>query len=168
MLNQRQLVNNFKHQSIFAFTLIELLLVLAIMAVLTSIGTITLSNLIPKANLFTTSDILLAEIRHQQLRAMNHEKNSDELASDYGIYLQENQYTLFSGNVYNADDPNNLVTEIESSLQLNTTFPDQVIVFAQGSGEIIDFIENQNTINLVDINFGQTESLTFNFYGVPQ
>jgi prepilin-type N-terminal cleavage/methylation domain-containing protein len=157
-----------KKQTVLAFTFIELLLVLAIVAVLTSIASITLSNLVPKANLFTTTDVLLAEIRHQQLRSMNREKNSDELASEYGVHIQQHQYTLFSGNVYDADDPENLVTEVEAPLELATNFPDQSIIFAQGSGEIENFAENFNEINVVDTSTGQIETITFNPYGVPE
>ena len=63
---------------------------------------------------------------------------------------------------------NNLVNEIESTLELSTNFPDQIIVFAQGSGEILNFNNSLNTISVVDNNTGQVESITFNLYGVPQ
>ena len=168
MLNKRNLFSIANYRSILAFTFIELMVVLAIIAVLTSIISINLSNLIPRANLFTTTDILIAEIRHQQLRAMNREKNNEKLASEYGIHVQAKQYTLFSGSTYDVNDPNNLVNEIESTLELSTNFPDQIIVFAQGSGEILNFNNSLNTISVIDNNTGQVESITFNLYGVPQ
>lgn len=168
MLNKRNLLNNRNHQSILAFTFIELVLVIAIIAVLTSIVSISLSNLIPRANLSTTTEILLAEIRQQQSRAMNHEKNTEQQASEYGIYIEQHQYTLFTGNVYDANSPNNIITEVSSPLELSTNFPNQIIVFAIGSGEIQNFVDKQNQINIIDTIGNQTKTLNFNSYGVPE
>jgi len=168
MLNKRKLVNSKDRRSISAFTLIELILVVLIIAVLTSIVSISLSNLVPRANLTTTTEILLAEIRQQQLRSMNKEKNEVQQASEYGIFIEQQQYTLFTGSTFDENNPNNLITEIPLPLELSTNFPNQVIVFAQGNGEILNFMENQNTISVVDTNDNRTKTLNLNSYGVPE
>jgi len=168
MLNKRKSVNNSGHRSLLAFTLIELILVIAIMAVLTSIVTIRLSNLVPRANLNTTAEILLAEIRLQQLRAMNREKDENQQSSEYGIYVEQQRYVLFSGSSYDENDSDNLITEVSPPLELNSTFPNQTIIFAQGSGEILNFADDQNAVSITDTISNQINTFNFNSYGVPE
>lgn len=168
MLNKQRLVCQKKHNSISAFTLIELILVVLIIAVLTSIVSLTLSNLIPRANLSTTTEILLAEIRQQQSRAMSREKNQYQEASEYGVYIEQNQYTLFSGTSYNPSNSSNLITEIPAPLELSSNFPSQTIIFAKGSGEIINFVDGQNVITVTDTVSNQIKTLNFNPYGIPE
>jgi len=168
MLNSQKREIKKSYRSLNAFTFIELLLVMAIIAVLSGIVTISLSNLVPRANLATTAEILTAELRQQQSRAMNREKDSNQQASEYGVYVEQHQYVLFSGTSYDANDSNNLITEVLPPLELNTNFPNQVVIFAKGSGEILNFNDNQNIINVVDTQGGQTKTIQLNAYGVPK
>jgi type II secretory pathway pseudopilin PulG len=156
-----------QNRSSSAFTLVETMLIMAIIGLLFGISSVLLSRLVPRANLVSSTETLTAELRSQQLRAMTGEKNAANQADQHGIYLEGNQYTLFSGSSFNPSATDNLVTALNSSVQLSTNFPDQSVVFARGGGEILNFNPSANTITLTDTLSGETRTIIFNSYGIP-
>jgi hypothetical protein len=99
---------------------------------------------------------------------MSREKNQDQEAGEYGIFIESQRYILFSGTTYDPNDTSNLITEIDLPLTLSSTFANQTIVFAKGSGEIVNFVENQSSVVVVDSNSNQSKTFNFNPYGVPE
>ena len=61
---------NLFNQKKLGFTLIELIIVVAIFTTLLGISTISLSNLIPRTSFVTSQQSLLSDLKTQQLNAM--------------------------------------------------------------------------------------------------
>ncbi len=154
-------------RTISGFTLIELLLAMAIAAVLFGIGSIVLSNLIPKANLNSISEVFVAELRQQQLKAMVGEKNENDQADEFGIYIEQTRYTLFQGSTYDANAASNSVVNMPAAIQLSAN-PSQTFAFERGTGEILNFVPTAHTITLSDTLTGQSITHSFNRYGIPE
>jgi len=150
------------------FTLVETMIIMAIIATLFGVSSVLLSRLIPRANLVSTTEVLTAELRSQQLKAMTGEKNSAGEVDTYGIYLQTDRYTLFEGDSFDPDSPGNLVTSLTNYIRLSTTLPDQVVIFTRGRGEILNSTGNNHTITISDTLTGDTRLITLNPYGIPE
>ena len=103
------------------FTLVELLVTMAISAILISFATVSLLGLQHKTSLTTTVNKITTDIRSQQLRAMN--------GTPTGIYFTANSYTLIDGSNF----PVNLDEGLEFSA---ISFAGQTILFNPGNGEI--------------------------------
>lgn len=148
------------------FTLIELLLAMAIAAMLFGISSILLSGLIPRANLNSVTEILAAELRSQQLKAMIGEDSANGDPDEYGVYIESGQYTLFEGATFDVNSPSNFVVDLPSSISLQSQ-PSQSIVFSRLSGEILGYTSAQS-ITIVDSLTGESQTLNLNIYGVPE
>ncbi len=148
------------------FTLIELLLVMGIITLLFSISTLLLSNLIPKASQTSGVEVLIADLRQQQAKAMEGETSGETTAQAYGIKFSAHEYIVFRGTTYSAAATDNFALAIDEPLQLSTTFPNQEVAFTKGSGEIISFVPGSNTITISDAQGGSSTTLVLNQYGV--
>src|SRR5256885_1156542 len=103
--NSRQLAGHLGASS-QGFTLVELLIVMALLAGLAGLTIINLGKPQNSASLSAASDTLVADLKTQQIRAMMSEPGSAATA-DRGVYLQSGQYTLFSGLTYSAANTDN-------------------------------------------------------------
>lgn len=158
---------NSKITSRRGFTVVELLLVMAIIAVMFAIISISLSGMIPRANLYSSTDTIQVDIRQQQLKAMYSETETAGTATgDFGVQFANSTYTLFKGNTYSAADPTNALTDLGSGIQITTTFAGNQIVFDRKNGEIVNFIPGSNTVTIHDTITSRQIVLTFNKYGV--
>lgn len=143
------------------FTLIEMIVVIGLFITLFAISTISLTNLIPKANFVTTHQSILSDIKSQQLKAMTGSTSGTGNGSAYGIFLENDKYTLFTGLTYSASSTDNYTIELSNGLSLTEiTFPLNSIVFSQGNGEIPGFSELTSSFKL--INSSTTEEYIFN------
>ncbi len=149
------------------FTLIELTLVMGIMSVLLTITTILLTGLIPKASQVSSTDVLRADLRQQQSKAMVGETDGAMTQQTYGVKIDPHQYTLFRS-TYGVGKPDNFVVTIDAPLQLSTTFPSQQVTFLKGSGEVQNFSKTTDTITITNVQSGDNTILELNKYGVIQ
>lgn len=115
------------------FTLPELIVVMAIIAGLIAVTSPSLLPLQYRTSSNSSVNQLIADIKLQQFKAMSGDAENRDASDSYGVYVEQNQYTLFHG-VYSQGEPANTVISIEEDL--STTFPSSQIVFTQGSGEI--------------------------------
>jgi hypothetical protein len=138
---------------------------MGIIAVLFSISSILMLNLIPKATMTSTSEVIIAELRSQQLRAMSGETGLTSTAQDFGLRIANQEYTLFTG-AYNELATDNYDVVVENPITLSTTFANQQIVFSVGSGEIENFISGQDIINVTNNQTGESVIIKLNQYGV--
>lgn len=113
------------------------------------------------------AEILIGEIRQQQLKTISGDQDSTGVANQYGIYLEAQRYTLFEGSSYNPLASSNIVYDVGAPSQISTSFPNQTIVFAKGSGEIVGFTNGANSITVSDSLTSSSQTINFNSYGVP-
>jgi prepilin-type N-terminal cleavage/methylation domain-containing protein len=159
-------LKHFARTHVSGFTLIELLLVMGIISVLFTISSLLLLNLIPKASFTAQSEILISEIRQQQLKAMTGYTQGAEEGGSYGIFFQEHGYTLFKGQEYDPLSSSNLTIAVDGPDSIATTLPNNQLVFAAGSGEVVGYVFGQNSITLSNSNTAESIIINLNEYGV--
>lgn len=142
------------------FTLIELLLVMSIMAILLGFITISLVRSQQTAALTTTEEILIVELKQQQLKSMVGDTEGRSASDTYGIHFDSNRYVTFHGEVYSETDTSNSFFNLESNMQFNNSNFD--IKFLRLSGEIAAPL----TVELQDNTNSQLKRIYLNKYGV--
>lgn len=149
------------------FTLIEVSVVIAAIAILLSISTISLTTLQQHTYVETTLETLLSDIKHQQLKAMAGDTEGSGGADVYGIHFDTNQYVLFKGPTFDGTDPLNFAVAINDSLDFtNNLFPGGELVFEKGSGEVVGFDGSNNAITIFNTLKSESQTITVNRYGV--
>lgn len=146
------------------FTLVELLIVMALIGVLTTLTVVSLIQPQRSASLSGTVDVLVADLRSQQLKAMAGDSVSDSVAQPHGIYIEPNRYTLFKGSGYSGSDSDNFIVQPES-ITLSTTFASSQVSFQKASGEPSGFNPSANTITVSNLS-GESKTITINRFGV--
>lgn len=146
------------------FTLIELLMIMGIMAILLGIVTINLSKVQRNTNLATAIETMEADMKNQQLKAINGASSTGTHGDSYGIYFdssQNNRYMLFQGTSHSGDCSSNLCVSVDSSITLTPSTATREIVFSQQSGEI----SSSATVTISNT-LGESKQVTINKYGV--
>ena len=141
------------------FTLVELLLVMSIMAILLGFIAISLVKSQQTASLTTTEEILIAELRQQQLKSMIGDSEGRATPDSYGIHFDANRYVTFHG-VYSEADNSNSFFNLEDNMQFNNSNFD--VIFSRLSGEI----SSPLTVELQDNTNSQLKRIYLNKYGV--
>lgn len=151
------------------FTLIEVLVVIAIAAILISLTSVSLVSVQTRSSINSLTDQLLADIRSQQLKSMTGDTEGSGEISAYGLCFQSQNYVLFRGSVYSPTDPSNFSVAIDEPISLSSSFsgsPCPVLVFSPGSGEIAGYTPGADTVTLSGDIPSETKTLQFNPYGV--
>lgn len=144
-----------------AFTFIEIIIVIGIIAILFSLSVPQLFRMRDHNTLQTSSTTLISLIRQQQLNAMNS-------PNQYGIHFEQSRYVLFTGLSYSSDDPFNSSNTLDYPLQfVDINLPSSELVFASGSGEIVSFDPNNHSFVLKDTLNNNQKTVQFNLLGVP-
>lgn len=133
-----------------AFTLVELMIGIGIIAIIFTFSSINLLSLQHKTTLNQQVELVASDLRSQQLASMT--------GSSEGIHFDTNSYTLIGTSSYVIDLPPTLTFT-------NINLPDSEIVFQNGSGEIKDFNNTKNTFSLTDSG-GESKTFTLNALGV--
>lgn len=149
-----------------AFTLVDLLLVIGLMAVVFSLNTVNLLNVQNKPSLDANVGKLFADLKSQQLKAMVGGSGGSLSSVEWGVYVTSNKYVLFSGSTYSALDAANFIVDMDSNSRLATTFASGVVVFAKRSGGVDNFSSSANTITVTNISSGNSKTITLNRLGV--
>lgn len=149
------------------FTLIELMLVMAIFVVLTGIATVNLFSFQHKSQISATLNTFIADMKNQQIKAMAGDTNGDTTVDNYGITFDSGnyQYVLFKG-TYSVSNANNFVVSVPNTIQLTTTSANSQIIFAKGSGEVNGLSSGVTTITLRDTVSNEQKVIQLNRYGV--
>jgi type II secretory pathway pseudopilin PulG len=116
------------------FTLVELAVATFITVTLLGFITISLVNSQQKASLTSAAEVLLADLRGQQLKSMLGDTEGREVADAYGVHFNIDQYVLFHGLEYSPENNSNLVINLESNMQFNN--PNFDVIFSKLNGEI--------------------------------
>lgn len=147
------------------FTVIEIMLVMAIAAVLVGLATVSLFNFQHKANLTATTDTFIADLKDQQTKAMSGATEGQTINNTYGINLASNRYILFRG-TYSSTASANFTINLPDTVQVTTTFPNSQIIFEKGSGEIYGYASNSASVTFQDRNSSEQKVIQLNKYGV--
>jgi len=95
------------------FTLIEVMLVMAIFSLLMGFVTINLLRPQNKASVDSLSTQLIADIKQQQLKAMVGDSEGQATSQQFGVYFESDGYTLFRGSSYSASEASNFEVTLE-------------------------------------------------------
>ena len=144
------------------YSLVEITLVGAFIALLLSLVTLNLFQFQHSSQLSATVNTFVADYKEQQIKAMYGDTNGTGSLSNYGVYFGSSSYTEFQ-NTYGTS---NFSVSLPTGIQISTTSPNSQILFFKGSGEISGFTSGKNTIILKDTVAGTQKTITFNRYGV--
>lgn len=141
-------------------TITELIVVMAISLTLFAIGTIALIRPQQKANIDSSINILISDIKLQQTKAM-----TSDSAFDQAIHFENDSYTLFEGNTYNAADTSNFTVNLEGEVTINDiNLANQNLIFTKGSGET-SLVNPENIFDVTQNQSSETVNITINKYG---
>lgn len=151
------------------FTLVELLIVMGLFVTLSVMVGVNIMKPQAAASLDGATDVLVADLRSQQAKAIAGEAVSGSAPVAQGMRFVDNAsaYTQFKGTSYNAGDTDNFTFTLDGPVVLTTTFPSDVVVFNQRSGEVAGWTGGQNTITVRNTSSNETKTITLNRYGVP-
>ncbi len=129
------------------FTLVELAVVISIILTLLGFITINLVQSQQGVSLTAVAEILLADLKQQQLKSMIGDTEGRETADMYGVHFDSNRYVFFHGSTYSSSDTSNSITNLASNMQFNS--PGFDVVFSKRSGEIpaATIVELQDNTN---------------------
>lgn len=157
-----------KHFKSAGFTLMEFIVVMAIIFMISGFVAISLVNQQRTTSLNSSIDILIVDMSSQQTKAMSGASDGSTSASNYGIYFLEDRYILFKGTNFLATDSANFTVMLDKEIEFsNITFPGNIIIFSSLSGEIMEFLDGSN-ITIQDSNSGEIKTVTINRYGVVE
>lgn len=138
------------------FTLIELLVTMAITGILMTF--VYINILRPQASTALTSgvNVLITDLRSQQLKSMTGD-NDGLTATPAGVIFGTTSYTL---------TPQNQTISLPQNTRFSqVAYPTQQIVFATGSGEVVNYSAANNSVSLQWAGLA-TKRITINRYGV--
>ena len=154
------------HLNEFGFSLIELILVIALLGTILTIATVNLFKPVQSAKIDSVSTDVVAILREAQNKAINTDTQGGATASDYGVHFETNKYILFKGASFNAADPNNFVVDAPQGIKFTANLPSSNVVFQRISGEVASFDGSKNTVCLTETSSNKSLLLRVNFVGV--
>ena len=148
------------------FTLVELGIVFGIIALLFGFVTLNLGNVQKVTSIGSAIDTLVSDMKSQQTKAMVG-AGSSGTGKSFGIYFQSDRYILFTGTTYSSTNSSNFIIMLGGNIEfVNSTFPDNSLVFLRQSGELNGFTDGMNTIAIQNIQGLNKKTITVNRYGV--
>lgn len=149
------------------FTLVELLVVMAIGSVLFGILSINLFRVHSDVSENAFADSLVADLKLQQSKAMNGSTEGRATGDSYGVHFLADQYILFHGTSYVASQSSNFSVQLPENVSISgTQFPGNTVVFTKVSGDIANFTPGNNTITITENSSNSDRVITLNRYGV--
>ncbi|MEI6532828.1 MAG: prepilin-type N-terminal cleavage/methylation domain-containing protein [Candidatus Roizmanbacteria bacterium] len=153
-------------KNISAYTIVELLIVMGIFFILSGMIYVTISQPILQATLDSATNILIADIKQQQLKSMSGASNDVGSVQPFGIYFETNKYTLFSGSTYTPSNNQNFVVTLDEGQTLtNVRFPSNTLLFSRQSGEISNFLNGSTSVVLLNTRSKEQKTITINQLG---
>ena len=142
------------------FTLIELIVVMGIFAVLSAFISVSLLKGQTGAAVDSTLEVLKADIKSQQTKAMLG-------GSAYGIFFSSTGYVLFQGSSYVPNLSSNFSIEFDQGVSFTTiNLPSSQIVFDSLSGEVNGYSSSQNSVVLTHDSAENFKTLSISSFGV--
>jgi type II secretory pathway pseudopilin PulG len=149
------------------FTMIDFLVSVAVFLGVLGLISINLLSGQKRTQLTAATDLIVADLRLQQFKAMAGDTEGRSSSDRYGLYFGNSSYTAFHGSSYNASDTSNFVTTLPNGVAVNTiAFAGRVVIFEKGSGEVVGFDGNNNTLNIGASGQASGVTIRVNRYGV--
>ena len=149
-------------------TLVELLVIMSIVGILTRLVTLNVFRGQQRASLTVTRDMLVSDLRKQQLRAMEGVTAEPGVYLDYSVRFESNKYVLYPGVVYDEENSANEMVTLDPVLQLDPTrLSGGTITFSRLSGEIRAYDADNSMIVLRNTQTGNHYTIQMNSLGVP-
>lgn len=155
------------------FSLVELMIVIALLTVVLILTTVNLFKPVSKAKIDSTSSDLTSLLREAQNKAINTERESGITSDEYGVHFEINKYILFKGATYDPNGSDNFEVYTPENLTLTPNLPCPSppgecnnVVFKRISGEVVSFDNSKNTVCLAENATNKKVLLTVNFVGV--
>lgn len=149
------------------FTLVEMIIIMALFLILIQISSVSLLNFQRSVSLRSNVNVLIADIRQQQLRALAGDTTATGTSQPFGVYFEQDQYTLFTGSFYDPSSPTNFVVRFDQGVIMGgTSFAGSSLVFAPVSGEVASPGIN-DYVTLTNQSDGRSTTIRFNALGVP-
>lgn len=149
------------------FTFVEVVIVIGLVGMLIAILSTTLFRSQQSASLDTTAQLMVSDIKKQQIFAMSGDTASPGVFIDYSIRFDPHQYTLYPGSVYAASNTLNTVVSVEEPLRIiSATGSAQVITFARLSGDVRNYSTSSGTIVIQNDQTNQQKQILVNQRGV--
>ena len=126
--------------------MVELAVVMTVMATLLGFITISLVRSQQGASLTSVEEILLTDLKQQQLKAMIGDTEGRADSDQYGIHFDQTKYVLFYG-AYSTGDTSNSVINLDSNMQFNNSNFNVIFSKLSGTTSAI-IIELQDKTNL--------------------
>ncbi len=103
------------------FTLVEVLITIAIMAAMSALIFVNLGKPQTVASLSGAVETLVADLRAQQTLAMSGNSAAGTSQLAHGVFISANAYTVFAGDSYNGSDPDNYTVTPGQNISFSTT-----------------------------------------------
>ena len=125
-----------------------------------------LTNIIPTASTRSAGEVLVADLREQQMKAMSGYEAITGGASDYRIYFDTDIMCCLRA-IHIQRVLKKILRSICRGLEFDTTdLPLSMIVFSKGSGEVMNYSSTYHTITIDNVVSKESRTLLFNQLGV--
>lgn len=130
------------------FTLIETVITLALFAIITTVALTIDTDNYARHSLKDEQTELISTLYRARSQAMNTICLGIACTGDlsYGLHIEQNQYVLFRGSVYNPLDPNNQITILPDTIHAHGISD---VIFIEFSGDTYATPSTSSTIVLV-------------------
>lgn len=150
------------------FTLVELLVVMAMFATIFAFSQVNLTGLISQTDVREQASTVLSDLRRHQLEAISGSVVGAGVRQPTGVQFSEHAYTLFYGDSLTVAD-NSFSVQLEPEVRFTDSYlPDNTIIFEPLSGAVRDYQVGQNSIRVESEVSGEQYQLTINQYGVVE
>lgn len=149
------------------YSLVEVLIIITLFLILSGLATINLLSGQNKATVQNSLQPLIADIKDQQMKAMQGDTEGRTAPDYYGIHFATTSYTLFHGTSFSSTDPANLTIPLAQGLQFSQiNLTNNNVIFIPLNGEFYGYSSIANSVILKDMSSQQTKTLQFNYLGV--
>ena len=157
------MVENRRHGG---YTLMEVAIVITILSMLFGLVWLNILGSKERASQNATIDVLLSDIRSQQLRAMLGDTGGRVGNDSYGLHFNATSYTLFHGSTYSPADPSNQTINLGANERFQSVlFPASQILFASVSGQVVGFSQGNNSFVLSNVSLQTQKTVQINQLG---
>lgn len=148
------------------YSLIDLLIAVAVMVILFSLGSVIYRNFVRQDSFLTESLKIKSLINEARMKTVAGFSLGETQALNFGLYFQNDRCFLFPGTAFSPENVKNQEFILPTSLEIETvTFPAGSLVFEKISGEVRNYDPLQNFLILKDKQNLKTRKISVNQLG---